>query len=340
LRAGSPALVLAAAALALAACTTRVPKEDQARMALLEHTYDRLHERLGKAASHDPLVASASANRGEVVLAIRSALIEELAGNVARRYLDRVTLDLSEVEGHGSGELRRKTFLGRIKIGDWSVSVELRNLKGRLRAGSPSVTLRGPDRIDVQLPVDVEEAEGDATVRLRWDSAGLANVVCRDFELTRDLRGRVLAQRHLVAGALRLRNDGESLTATPVFADRRIQLKLDLTPRSWGVVEAALRSQDTSGKCGTLMDPEKGLVRLRALAARGIKVRLPDSIFRTVSLPARLQKSVQVSQRDVAVRLTAESLRVETATLWSSVSLEVTRQPVGRPERGRTAPMP
>jgi hypothetical protein len=71
------------------------------------------------------------------------------------------------------------------------------------------------------------------------------------------------------------------------------------------------------------MDPDKGLVRLRALAARGIKVRLPDSIFRTVSLPARLQKSVKVGQRTVGLRLTAESLRVETATLWSSVSVHV-----------------
>jgi hypothetical protein len=117
------------------------------------------------------------------------------------------------------------------------------------------------------------------------------------------------------------------LTATPVFPDRRIRLKLDLTPRSWGVVEAALRSQDTSGKCGTLMDSDKGLVRLRALAARGIKVRLPDSIFRAVSLPARLQKSVHVGQRTVGLRLTAESLRVETATLWSSVSVQVQTEP-------------
>ena len=110
----------------------------------------------------------------------------------------------------------------------------------------------------------------------------------------------MLAQRHLVSGALRLHNTGESLTATPVFPDRRIRLKLDLTARSWAVVEAALRSQDISGKCGTLMDPDKGLARLRALAARGIKVRLPDSIFRAVSLPARLHKSVRVSQRTVA----------------------------------------
>ena len=283
-------------------------------------------------------MASAFADRGQVVLAIRSGLIEELAGNVARRYLDRVTVDLSEVEGHSSGELRKKTFLGRVKVGEWSVSVDLGNLVGHLRAGSPRVSLRGPDLIDIELPVDVQETEGDATLRFGWDSAGLANAVCKDFELTREIRGRVLAQRHLVSGALRLHNTGESLTATPVFPDRRIRLKLDLTARSWGVVEAALRSQDTSGKCGTLMDPDKGLVRLRALAARGINVRLPDSIFRAVSLPARLQKSVKVSQRTVGLRLTAESLRIETATLWSSVSVQVQTNPRPEPASGSRPP--
>jgi hypothetical protein len=310
-------------AVALEGCAAKDLRDDSARMAVLEEAHGRLHERLEKAAAKEPLVASASADRGQVMLAIRSGLIEELAGNVARRYLDQVTVDLSEVEGHSSGELRKKTFLGRIKVGEWSVRFDLGSLTGHLRAGSPRVSLRGPDLIDVELPVDVQEAEGDAILRFGWDSAGLANVVCRDFELTREIRGRVLAQRHLVSGALRLHNTGESLTATPVFPDRRIRLKLDLTARSWAVVEAALRSQDTSGKCGTLMDPDKALVLLRALAARGIEIHLPDSIFRTVSLPARLQESVKVGQRTVGLRLTAESLRVETGTLWSSASLHV-----------------
>jgi hypothetical protein len=292
-------------------------------MALLKEAYDHLHERLEKAAATEPLVAAAFADRGQVVLAIRSGLIEELAGNVARRYLDRVTVDLSGVEGHKSGQLRKKTLLGRIKIGEWSVSLDLGDLMGHLRAGSPRVGLRGPDLIDVELPVDVQETEGEGTLRFGWDSAGLANVACKDFEMTREIRGRVLAQRHLVSGALRLHNSGESLTATPVFPDRRIRLKLDLTARSWGVVEAALRSQDTSGKCGTLMNPDKGLEHLKELAARGITVRLPRSVFRTVRLPARLQNSVKVNRRTVGLRLAAESLRIETATLWASISVQV-----------------
>ncbi len=236
-------------------------------------------------------------------------------------------MDLREVEGHSSGEMRKKTFFGRIKVGEWSVNFDLGDLVGHLHAGTPRVSLRGPDLIEVEVPVDVQETEGSATLRLNWDSSGLANAVCKDFELTREIRGRVLAQRHVVSGALRLHNTGDRVTATPVFPDRRIRLKLDLTSRSWGAVEAALRSQDTSGKCGTLMDPDKGLKHLRALAARGIRVRLPDSIFRAVTFPARLHEVVKVNERPVGLRLRAESLRVQSATLWTSVSVQVQARP-------------
>jgi hypothetical protein len=316
------ALRLALATLVLAGCA-KAPQDDPAKMALLKDTYAHLHERLEKAAAKEPLVATAFAARGQVVLAMRSGLIEELAGNVGRRYLDRVTVDLSEIDAESSGELRKDTFLGRMKVGDWHVALDMGKLVGQLRGGTPRVRLHPPDLIDVELPVEVQPAEGNATLRFGWDSAGLANVVCKDFDLTQEIRGRVLAQRHVVSGALRLENTGETLTATPVFPDRRFRLKIDLTPDSWGVVEAALRTQDTFGKCGMMMDPERGLERLKELAARGINVTLPDSLFRIVSLPARLQKLVKVDGRMVGLGLAAQSLRVEGTTLWSSVSFNV-----------------
>lgn len=316
-----------AAALAVAACRSAPRPDDAARMALLKRTYDHLHQRLEKAAASEPLVASAFADRGQVIVAIRSALIEELAGRVAARYLERVTIDLSDLEARSSGELHKETFLGRVTLGEWRADVDVRELKGRIMAGRPRVALRRPDLVEIDLPVDVQPTEGDATLHFAWDSAGLANVVCKDFALTRDIHGRVLPQTHVISGELRLRNTGDELTATPVDPDRRIELKLDLTPGSWGVVEAALRSQDTFGKCGMLMDPDEALARLRRLAARGITIRLPESILRAVSLPAHLQKSARVGEATVDVRLIARSVRVETATLWSSVSVEVRKKP-------------
>ena len=102
---------------------------------------------------------------------------------------------------------------------------------------------------------------------------------------------------------------------------------MDLTPESWSEVEKVLRSQDTLGKCGMFAKASDGMQFLRTLAANGIEIKLPDSIFRAVDLPARLRESVKVNHRPIGLKVTAESLRVETKTLWSSASVQVQARP-------------
>jgi hypothetical protein len=320
-------LVAALIASLLAGCASSRDRETAARIEALKATYDQLHQRFEKAAAGEPLVAAAFADRGQVILAIRSGLIEELVGNVAATYLDQVTVDLGEFRAHADGEINKKTFLGRVTVGKWNLSVDLGSMAGRLRAGPPQVSLHPPDLLDIDLPIGIEETKGGATLYFEWDSSGVANVVCNDFKSTLAIEGRVLPQQHRLKGAFELKNTGESLTATPMFPERKLQLRLDLLPSSWAKVKQALGSQDTLGKCGMLMDADDGLARLRALAANGISVHLPDAIFRTVHLPARLQESVVVNKRPVGLGLTALSLRIDTATLWSSVSVQVQTSP-------------
>jgi len=302
-------LGLILAATLLAACSSRSDRGAPARIERLQAEHRDLHKRFEKAAATEPLVTSAFSDRGQVILAIRSGLIEELAGNVAARYLDRVVVDLGNISARSSGEMNKKTFLGEMKLGEWNVRVELGTLSGHLRAGQPRVGLRPPDLIDIDLPVDVEET------------------VCKDFQTTQVIKGRVLPQRHLLSGALQLRNIGGRLTETPLFPNRKLQVRMDLTGESWADLERALRAEDTVDKCGMFMKPSDGLDFLKELAARGIAVRLPDSIFRAVDLPARLQESVQVNQRPIGLQITAESLRIDTATLWSSVTVQVQTRP-------------
>ncbi len=316
-------VILTALCAALVNCGPDPTIGNEKRLAELRSTYDALHGRLEAATAKDPLVASAFADRGSVVVAIRSGLIEELAAKIATRYLDDVTVDLHDVKAKGGGEVRRKTFLGHVKVGSWNVNVELGGMIGDLRAGTPRVVLRAPNMIDLQIPVDVLETTGDATLDFSWDSSGLANVVCKDFTLNRGIRGRVLPQKHTLSGAMRLENTGTSLTATPIFPDRKIELRLDLTEASWAAVEQALRSQNTADTCGALMKPEQALRFLKALAAKGVGVKLPRSIFRTVSLPARLRQEVTVNRRVLSLAVTGESLRIDGATLWSSASVHI-----------------
>lgn len=304
-------------------CGGRSIVENQERIAALEATRNALRVRLDARVDAEPLVASVMAEQAPVVLAIRSGLIEELAGQVARRYLDQVNVDVGGMDTHSQGEVHKKTFLGDIKVGGWKLTVDIGRLVGSLRAGTPSVRLRAPDLIDVDLPVDVLETEGDVTLNFWWDSAGIANLLCKNFRLTRTIQGRVVAQRHSLRGALRVVNNGESLDATPEFADRKLRLQIDLSPASWKIVSEALRSQEAPGTCGALMNPDLGMKRLRALAGRGVNVRLPDAMFRTFSLPARVRQSAQVGNRTVSLVVGAHSLHVDPETLWSSARVTV-----------------
>ena len=89
------------------------------------------------------------------------------------------------------------------------------------------------------------------------------------------------------------------------------------------MVEAALRSQDTAGTCGALMNPEQALEFLKALAAKGVGVKLPRSIFRTVRLPASRRQEVTENRRQVDLTVQGESLRIQAGTLWSSASIQI-----------------
>jgi len=95
----------------------------------------------------------------------------------------------------------------------------------------------------------------------------------------------------------------------------------------------ALRSQDSLGRSGIILKPEDILKRLRKLAAAGIKVRLPDSIFRTVRLPAGLEHAVHIDGRVVHLAVTTDSLRMGSQMLWSSASVHLKDREFASPGR-------
>ena len=300
-----------------------VTRADSAsRLRELRRLHDELHVRLEGSVGRDPIAASAFADSGQIVIAVRARLIEDLTARAARQYLDRVTLDLTELQAHAQGRLRRHTLIGRKRVGEWTVAVVIRKLVGQLRAGQPRLTF-ARNVLDVELPLEVQPASGQIGLHFSWDSAAIVNLVCKDFALDLDLDGRALRQQHVLRGQIELRADDAALTATPVVHERSFPLKMELTPDSWGKVEAALRSQDSLGRCGMFLDPENVLQGLHELVAEGIEIRLPRSIFRPLRLPARFEQTVKVNDSVVQLSLAGERLRSSESMLWSSTQVRV-----------------
>jgi hypothetical protein len=294
--------------------------EEPSDLAALTREHAALHARLESAMGRDPLAARVFDGPADLVLAIRPAVVTDLVAEVAHQYFDEVEIDLSAVRASASAEMRAKTFLGRVKLGEWQVAARVERLRGRLEAGHPRLRFH-PDRIEVQVPVTVRPAPGAIALAFAWDSSGLANVVCDDFAVERVLEGRVLEQQHVLSGAVHLSMGRRFLTATPVFENRTVALKVDLTRDSWAAVEREFLAQDTLGRCGILLKPEVALAELRKLAARGINVPLPEALFRSVRLPAHLERHVTLGNRDVDLSLASTQLRVSRDLLWSTASL-------------------
>ncbi len=314
--------LLVAAGLAAGYVESLTRGDSAARVLELRRLHDELHGRLEAGVGRDPIAARAFADPGQIAIAVRAGLIEDLTARVARQYLQQVTVDLTGVEAHAEGDLRKDTLIGRKRVGEWAVAVVIKELVGRLSAGQPRLTFAS-NVLEVELPLEVQPASGQIGLHFSWDSAAVLNLVCKDFEVDLDVDGRALRQQHVLRGQIELAADDDALTATPVIHERSFPFKIELTPDSWGKVETALRSQDSLGRCGMFLDPENVLRSLRERVAEGIEIRLPRSLFQPVRLPARFERTVKVDDSVVHLSLAGERLRSSESMLWSSTKVSV-----------------
>jgi len=317
--------LLAGALLALGAAPHSTPPRESASPSLPQLRAERetLRARLETAVERDPLATRALGGNTDVVIAIRTDFVESLLAEVAHQYFDDVVLDLAAVDVDTDGAIGAKTAFGRVKLGAWQLAASIELLRGRLRAGHPRMRFH-ENQVDVDVPVQVLPASGRIAIDFAWDSKGLANLVCRDFAARQVLDGRVLAQRHRLSVVIRLASGDGVMSATPVLSERRVPLRVDLAPESWASVAQALEAQDSVGRCGIFLKPERVLGELRALAARGILVRLPDELVRSVRLPPQLAQQVRLGARDVELSLHRPVLQVDAKLVWSSARISAT----------------
>jgi hypothetical protein len=326
------ALIVALAA--LAACRRGAPA-DPGRLASLRAEHERLHEALDARVAGDAVVQEALAGGAEgLILAVRPSVVEDVLREAARLYFDRMSVDLGALEAKADGRIEHDTFLGRIKVGDWRLEILIEELRVELRARTPHLEVAGPNEVDLRVPVAAQEGHGKLALRFSWDSASVANLVCRDFDLVRELEGRTLPQEHTISGTLRLSAGPESVKVEPTLEEDAIRLKVDLEEASWAAVREALETQDSFSRCGMLLDPEKVLERLRALAAEGIRVKLPGVMFRRFSFPGAFEHTARIEGNPVAVGVRTRALQVTPRAMWSRASIDVDSKRPPRSVRG------
>jgi hypothetical protein len=300
------------------------------RLLRLHEEHRRRHEQFESLLAREPLIREAERVEGDMVASVRAGLVKEVAREAARRYFDRVALDLSDIEVTESGEIHTDTPVGEVSAGEWTLHVNLHNVRGILKAKGPRIELKTGNEVEVDLPVLLEQGEGTAAVRFAWKSHGLAKIVCKDFETTQEISGRVKPEEYPVRGSFLLAAGKDSITATPRF-DPEFRLKVELSPESWAKVRAALEAQDDISRCGLALDPDKIFGKLQELVGKGFKIHLPRKLLRPVALPTGVSESVEVEGRRVAVAVTQNALRIAPDGLWYSIDVQASIQGATRP---------
>jgi hypothetical protein len=302
--------------------TPAAPRADPQPASDLPRVNRALRARLDTLLAADPIVSEAMRTPGDVVIAVRAAFARSVVRELTKRYFDRVVVDLRDIDVFKQGELRKQTPLGRLRVGEWSVDMRVHQVQGVLRAGEPRVHFVRGNQVELDFPVHLEQGQGRATLDFAYDSKGLANLVCKDFQATQEVSGGVIPDQYPVAGSFRLRTAPNSLTAKPEFTET-FRVRLDLDPGSWAAVRARLQKEDRVGRCGLALNPDKALAELRTLADRGFDVKLPPQLFRTVVLPAEGAQTVLVEQQQVHVAVHQNALRLGEDLVWYSAQVNV-----------------
>jgi len=299
----------------------------EAPLAELRQRHMEKHERLEALLAKDPVVRAATKFQDDLMLVLRADVARNVLGEVSDRYLNHVALELKDLEFHKQANMDKDTFIGRLRVGTWTANVRIHDLEGVLEAGRPSIQFQSDNQVAVQVPVQLTRGRGSATLDFSWDAKGIANVVCKDFQLEERLEGRVIPEEYQVQGKFALTAGPRSLTASPEF-QRKMRVRFDLTPASWYALRVRLAAEDRFTRCGMALDPDKLLDNLRALADQGFDVRLPDSLFRTITLPAQVAETVKVAERAVELEVAQSEFRLSPDVLWYGADVKVERPTV------------
>jgi hypothetical protein len=223
-------------------------------------------------------------------------------------------------------------ILGRtVTAGTIRASIHVDRLRGRLVAtGDPTIDLRPPDGLGVDLPLRLVGGRGTARFDASWDPRALAWVLCKGFQTRKTLDGTLGEVEHRVAGAMRFTLENGHVVGRSALRRDRVRMPLDLTPRSWARARAVFEEQDRAFRCGAVMDPDRVIEKLRAIGRRGVRVRLPRSLP-GFELPLAFGESIVDSTYLVGVDVSSMELTVTRNALVVAVDGRVALRSLAAP---------
>ena len=249
---------------------------------------------------------------GKVVISIPTSFPREVLVAVFEQVVENVTLKLGGIKAHVEKSVKKF-----VKIGDFTVDVDIQEVIGRLKPQPPDVTFTD-NRMGLRLPVLLSGGTGKAKIHFQWDGKNLADLTCGDMDITETVTADVVPARYIVTGTLALDHQGAKIVCTPRIPETKVRIKVQPTKKSWARINQIL--EEKRGVCGFVLDKvDVPSILKNVVEGKGFNVRLPLSKLKPFTIPAGVSDSVVVKDRAVAVVTTTRVLRIEPdAILYSA----------------------
>jgi hypothetical protein len=177
------------------------------------------------------------------------------------------------------------------------------------------------DTVEVTLPVRLAGGEGTAEVRFQWKSRGVADVVCDDFDVTRTITGSVVPENYELAGRFAVAAKGDTIVLRPDFPDLAARIAVRPSAEAWKAIEAVVRERPRG--CAMALDAMDIDKRLDEIFGRGVNVRVPQKIFKPITLPAGISRSFRVQDVELALHVKPTAVLVASDRLWYGAEVTI-----------------
>lgn len=315
----SLAAAIACAVLLLGAGCSQKPSAEklrawEAEVARLQVEQDSLRARGRELVERDPRILALP--EGDVVIAVPASFLRDVIGHVFTDVASNVTLKISGIKAHVAKSVKKV-----VKIGEFTVDVEILDITGLLEPGAPEIGFGG-EKISIALPVEVTEGYGEARIHFIWDGKNVADLTCGDMDITQVVSGNVIPAQYKLTGAFHVDIQGNRVVGTLKFPETYVRIKVEPTKESWAVVDSILA--DKEGVCGWVLEKVdvKNLLT-GVVQEKGFNVKLPLDKIKPFRVPAGVSESIELEGRTIALEVQTRTLRIDPDAIWYSADIGV-----------------
>ncbi len=297
------------------------PPPSPERLAALRNERDALQTRLREVVIKNGERSVADAPRAGVMIGIPTTFTAAILEQVVTGLFGETTLTLRNLKVHKEGDVKAKMLIAKRRVGAYVLDVRIDEVQGLLKPGKPTLGF-GRNTVDLKLPVNLAEGHGQAELRFRWDSKGLAaNVVCGDVDVTRAISGGVVPTSYEVTGSFLIAAAGDAIVLQPRFPDLAVRIFVDPSEQAWAVVDEVAKAQRKG--CEIALSKVDLKDKLGTILGRGFNVKIPQKIFKPITLPAGVSKSLEVQGIQLALHVKPTGVIVARDRLWYGADLSL-----------------